>query len=70
VIKNPPTRTGSIKTPSTNNTVSTNGFSRQSEKSNTVLVSEEHFVIEKDANNNEKVVKSEKHNFKSRTNRP
>ncbi|CDW76759.1 UNKNOWN [Stylonychia lemnae] len=68
VIKNPPARTGSIKTPSSVNPL--NGYPKITDKTNTFLVSEETFVIEKDANNNEKLIKQEKHNFKSRSNRP
>lgn len=55
----------SAKTTRANQPINSNGFVRVTESSKTVLISEEKFVIEKDENNNEKLIQTEKHNFKA-----
>lgn len=37
------------------------------ESSKSILIAEEKFIIEKDENNNEKVIVQEKHNFKGKS---
>eukprot|EP00347_Sterkiella_histriomuscorum_P004962 403358420 len=65
VTQKPPVVKQSAKTTRTNQPINSNGFVRVTESSKTVLISEEKFVIEKDENNNEKVIQTEKHNFKA-----